>query len=146
MYSGRALWKTVARVLAVLSVAITLWSLNVAWGDDPALRGGPPRQWERHLVGAALLAGLSAVLVLFGSRPGAALVLRSINVAISLGPGVIALVLRSEAAEKNLPQLLEGPGWTWLAVGSGLAVLAAASTFLSQKSPERKRARGRSGR
>ena len=143
MYSGGALWKTVARVLAFLSVAITLWSLNVAWGDDPAMRGGPPKQWERHLVGAALLAGLSAILVFFGSRPGAALALRAVNVAAALGPAVIALVLRSDAEAKNLPQLLEGPGWAWLAAGSGLALLAAASTFLSRKSPERRRARAR---
>jgi len=143
MYSDGGLLKTAARVLAVLAVAVTVWSLNVAWGDDPALRGGPPKQWERHVVGAALLGGLAAVLVFVGSRARPHVAVRAAACAAALGPLVIALVLRSDAAAQGLPQLVAGPGWTWLTVGGGLGVLAAASTFVIRRTPERKRARGR---
>jgi hypothetical protein len=143
MYSGGALVKTAARVLAVLSVAIAVWSLNVAWGDDPSLRGGPPAQWERQVVGAALLAGVAAALALYNSRPGAHRAVRAAGLVAALGPGLVAIYLRSDASSMGLPQLLTGPGWTWLAVGSALALLAAASTFFIQRIPERRRARGR---
>lgn len=141
----------IARALAVLSVALTGWSLNVRWGAGDNVRGGPPMQWERHVVGAALLAAVAAVLVFLASRAGAHRVLRAAAVVLALGPGAIALVLRRDAAASNLPNLVAGPGWTWLAAGAGLSLLAAALTFAvtapaaaaSRKTPARRRAGGR---
>lgn len=135
--------KSIVRGLAVLSVALTAWSLNVRWGAGDTVRGGPPMQWERHVVGAALLAAIAAVLVWLATREAAHRLLRVAACAAALGPGVIALVLRRDATASDLTNLVAGPGWTWLAAGAGLAVLAAAGTWVSRKTPVRRRARGR---
>lgn len=142
----------VVRALSVVAVALTGWSLNVRWGAGN-VRGGTPMQWERMVVGATLLAVIAAVLVWLASRPGARRTgMRAAAVVAALGPAIIAAYVRYQAIAQDLPNLVAGAGWTWLAAGAGLGLVAAAGTFavqaeagkpVSQKSPARRRARGR---
>ncbi|HLU67506.1 MAG TPA: hypothetical protein VKZ63_14590 [Kofleriaceae bacterium] len=143
---------TLARGLSVLSVAIAVWSLNVKWGEETAVRGGPPIHWERFVVGAALLCGLAAVLVWLATRPRGARWLRAAATAPALGAAAIAAYLRYRAAADDVPNLVAGPGWTWHAAGAALAVVAAVVTALAtapeaaaptRRSPARRRGAGR---
>lgn len=115
----------IPRALSLVAVAATGWSLNVRWGADTAVRGGPPMQWERIVVGAALLAAVSALLVWLATRARASRPLAYAATAFALGPGALAVHLRQSAQRDEISQLLSGSGWTWLAAGAG-AILAAA--------------------
>ena len=145
---------TVARALSFLSVAIAVWSLNVKWGAESAVRGGPPSHWERYVVGAAMLCALAAVLVWIGTRAKASRPLRAAAVGPALGAAAIAAYLRYRAGAEETMALVDGPGWIWLAAGCAAAVVAAILTALatapappaSQKSQARRRGAGRSGR
>lgn len=121
-----------ARAASLVGVALVGWSLNVKWGSGTAVRGGPPMQWERFVVGAALLAALAAVAVWIATRPSASALrtpLRAAAVLLAAGVGAIALHLRGEAERPALSDLVNGPGWTWLTVGGLISLAAAAATF-----------------
>ena len=53
----------------------------------------------------------------------------------ALGAAAIAFYLHREASGSEIEGLLAGPGWTWMAIGTGLAV-AAAGGVLALRSPE----------
>ena len=157
MYSAPMKAGTVARALSFLSVAIAVWSLNVKWGAETAVRGGPPTHWERYVVGAAMLCALAAVLVWIGTRASAPRWLRAAATAPALGAAAIAAYLRYRAGAEETMNLVAGPGWVWLAAGCAAAVVAAVLTALatapaparppaSQRSQARRRGAGRSGR
>ena len=114
------------RALALVSVAVTGWSLNLQWGAARL-----PMKWERFVVGATCLTALAAIVVWLRSRParptprwlsGAALVLAVLA-------GTIALYVRHDALGSVDPTRVQGPGWLWLMIGTGLAVLVAAGSF-----------------
>lgn len=149
--------KVLVRAVSVLALAVTGWSLNVGWGEEATARGGPPMQWEKSVVGATLLVGIAAVLLWIATRPkvntGALrLGLRAGAALAALGAAGIAFYLHRDAtSSSDLDGLLAGPGWTWLAVGTGLAVAAVAAVFAirspapaaSRKSRGRRRGAGR---
>jgi hypothetical protein len=151
--------RVLVRAAGLVGAALTCWSNNVKWGTG-AGRGGPPAQWERAAVGAALLSLLAALAVWLATRPGGGasrLWLRVAAVACALGVAAVALDLRSQAGRMKLPDLVEGPGWMWMAAGAGVALAAAAGTFAlrggavagggaSQRSRGRRRAAGQRGR
>ena len=151
--------KVLVRAVSVIALAVTGWSLNVKWGAEATARGGPPMQWEKSVVGATLLVGITAVLLWIATRPkintGAMrLGLRAAATLAALGAAGIAFYLHRDATSSDLDSLLAGPGWTWLAIGTGLAV-AAVGAALAMRSPEpvasrknqgRKRAAGRRAR
>ncbi len=121
-----------ARAASLVGVALVGWSLNVKWGSASAVRGGPPMQWERFVVGAALLAALAAIAVWIATRPSASSLrvpLRAAAVLLAVGVGAIALHLHGEAGRPALSDLVNGPGWTWLSVGGLVSLAAAAATF-----------------
>lgn len=127
------------RAVSVLALAVTGWSLNVKWGAGEGIRGGPPVQWEKEVVGATLLVGIAAVIVWIATRPkvntGALrLGLRAAAAIAALGALGIAVHLHRDATGSEIAGLLGGPGWTWLAIGTGLAV-AAALGLLAIRSP-----------
>jgi hypothetical protein len=132
--------RVLVRAASVLALAVTAWSLNVRWGATATARGGPPMQWERSVVGAALLVAISAVLVWIATRPkintGALrLGLRAAATIAALGAAGIAVYLRRDATSSDIESLLAGPGWTWLAVGTGLAVAAVAGALAVRAAP-----------
>ncbi len=136
--------KVLVRALSVIALAVTGWSLNVKWGAEATARGGPPMQWEKSVVGATLLVGLAAVLLWIATRPkvntGALrLGLRAAATLAALGAAGIAFYLRRDATSSDLDSLLSGPGWTWLAFGTGLAVIAVGGA-LAMRSPAPARA------
>ncbi|HKE19549.1 MAG TPA: hypothetical protein VKB80_31950 [Kofleriaceae bacterium] len=147
--------RVVVRAAGLIGAALTCWSNNVQWGTGPG-RGGPPGQWERAAVGAALLSLLAALAVWLATRPGASRTwLRIAACLCALGVAAIAYHLRAEAEHLRLPNLMEGPGWTWMAAGAGFALAAAAATFAvrgsgaagaSQRSRARRRGAGQRGR
>jgi hypothetical protein len=122
--------RTAVRAVSLVAVAVTGWSLNVRWGAGATVRGGPPMQWEKMVVGATLLAAIAAVLVWFGTRPSATgalrIGMRAASVIAALGAASIAFYLRRDAATDNM---LAGPGWTWLAIGTGLSVASVAGAI-----------------
>jgi hypothetical protein len=126
------------RAVSVLALAVAGWSLNVKWGVGSNVRGGPPMQWEKSVVGAALLVGITTVLLWIGTRPkttGALrLGLRAAAAIAALGAAGIAFYLHRDATSSELHNLVAGPGWTWLAVGAGLAIAAVAGA-LAIRSP-----------
>jgi hypothetical protein len=144
--------RVLVRAASLIGVALAGWSNNVQWGTS-SVRGGPPAQWERHVVGAALLVALAALAVWLGTRPGASrLVVRGAATAFALGALAVALYLRSRADSLRLLDLIDGPGWTWLVAGTGVAVAAALGSFavggegVIRRSRARRRAAGPRGR
>ena len=144
--------RVLVRAVSVLALAVTGWSLNVRWGDTATARGGPPMQWEKSVVGAALLVGITTVLLWIATRPkintGALrLGIRAAAAIAALGAVGITFYLHRDATSSDLESLLTGPGWTWLAIGTGLAVLAVGGA-LAIRSPApagKKAAKARGG-
>jgi hypothetical protein len=117
-----------ARAAALVATLVCGWSLNLRWGDAAAVGAGPPMQWERHVVGTTLLAGLVLVASFFGGRSSARgrppLVARAVALLAALGAVAIALWLHRDAA-RGFTSLVAGPGWSSLAAGAGLALVGA---------------------
>lgn len=131
--------RVLVRAVSVLALAVTGWSLNLRWGAGEGFRGGPPMQWEKSVVGATLLVAIAAVLVWIATRPkvntGAMrLGLRAAAALSALGAAGIAFYLHRDASGSEIDGLLAGPGWTWMAIGTGLAV-AAVGGVLAMPSP-----------
>ena len=131
--------RVLVRAVSVLALAVTGWSLNLRWGAGEGFRGGPPMQWEKSVVGATLLVGIAAVLVWIATRPkvntGALrLGLRAAAALAALGAAGIAVYLHRDASGSEIQGLLAGPGWTWMAIGTALAV-AAVGGVLAMRSP-----------
>src|SRR5688572_19185688 len=131
--------RVLVRAVSVLALAVTGWSLNLRWGAGEGFRGGPPMQWEKSVVGATLLVGIATVLVWIATRPkvntGALrLGLRAAAALAALGAAGIAVYLHRDASGSEIDGLLAGPGWTWMAIGTGLAVAAVAGV-LAMRSP-----------
>lgn len=132
---------TLLRALALVSVAVAGWSLNLQWGAARL-----PLKWERFVVGATCLTALAAIAVWLRSRParptarwlsGAALVL-------ALAAAAIALYIRHDALGSVDPTRVQGPGWLWLMLGTALAVVVAAGSFtLRGQAPARARGKKR---
>jgi hypothetical protein len=144
--------RILVRAASLVGAALAGWSNNVQWGTG-AVRGGPPAQWERHVVGAALLVALAALAVWLGTRPGGSrLILRAAASGFALAALAIAFHLKSRAESLRLFNLIDGPGWTWLVAGGGTALAAALGSFavgrevVSRRSRARRRAPGPRGR
>jgi hypothetical protein len=147
-----AAFRILVRAASLIGVALAGWSNNVQWGTG-SVRGGPPAQWERHVVGAALLVVLAALAVWLGTKPGASrLIVRGAAVGFALGGLAVAFYLKSRAESLRLLTLIDGPGWTWLVAGAGTALVAAVGSFavgrdvVSRRSRARRRAAGPRGR
>jgi hypothetical protein len=144
--------RVLVRAVSVIALAVTGWSLNVRWGENATAGGGPPMQWEKSVVGATLLVGLVAVLLWIATRPkvntGALrLGLRAAATLAALGAAGIAFYLHRDATSSDLDTLLGGAGWTWLAVGTGLAVIAVgAALAIPSPVPDRVAPAGKKGR
>jgi hypothetical protein len=122
---------TVLRGLAWLGVAVAGWSVNLKWGDDPALGTGAPTMWERHVVGATLLAAVAALALSISGRGGrpprlpyrlAALAASAL--ALGLALSIYLRVTRSEFYE-HMVGIVSGPGFAWLAAGTAMSFAAA---------------------
>lgn len=136
--------RVLIRAASVIGFALTAWANNVRWGTS-SVRNGPPAQWERYAVAAALLSGLAAIAIWLGTRTGTApsrMWLRGAGCLFAVGVGAIAFQLWRLAGELRLPDLLAGPGWSWLAGGAGVS-LAAAVGSLALRPPPEKRASAR---
>lgn len=132
MYS-RAVMRPITAIRAVAWIAAVIagYSLAVRWGTDPDVRSGPPAHWERHVVGAVVLAFFAAVLLMFSKAGGRqAWLTRGLAAAAAMGTVGIALSLRSTAHSTGFPDLVDGPGWTWLVAGGAVATIAAAVSLL----------------
>lgn len=124
---------TLYRALAWTGTII-VWSslVLVRWGGNPSLPAGPPGQWEKLVVGAGLLAVLSALAISVSGRKrvppswGA----RAVSAASAAMVLAIAWHLRSDALATGFAaDLLSGQGWSWLVAGGGMALGAALGTF-----------------
>jgi len=125
-YERRLQLITVLRASAWIAVATAGWSLNLHWGTDALVRPGAPPQFERHVVGAALLAAIAALALAFaGPTRKATRRAAAIAVACAMAAHGIAWWIRSLAISTGQPQLVTGSGWTWLVIGTALATLAA---------------------
>jgi len=140
--------RVLVRALSLIAAALTGWSNNVRWGTS-AVRAGPPGQWERIAVGAALLSALVALAVWLGTRSGlgvSRMWWRGAACLFAFGVVAIAFHLRAQAESLQLPDLIAGPGWSWLAAGAGAALAAAVGSFAVRGDvsiSRRKRARRR---
>ncbi|HWM86230.1 MAG TPA: hypothetical protein VNO33_10345 [Kofleriaceae bacterium] len=146
--------RVLVRAASLIALAVTGWASNVRWGTSTAVRNGPPAQWERFVVGAAMLSALVAFTVWLGTRAGAGpsrLWLRAAACLFALGVAAIAFTLRQRALDLKLPDMVAGPGWMWLATGAGLSIATAVGSFAvretaSQRSRARRRAASQRGR
>lgn len=122
---------TIFRAMAWLGVAVVFWSLNMRWGTDPNLPNGPPGQWERPIVGAGLLAMISALAISLSGRKHTppSWLARGIAVAGGVLTIAIALYLHSDALATGFGDAILGGGWLWLLAGGGLVLGAAAGTL-----------------
>ncbi len=157
MYSGYALRPiTAIRAILWLSIVVTAWSMSQPWGDEISVGKGPPNQWERHVVGAALLLLLSALSITFTARKvekpgGVALAIAGLA---SLGALALALDLRSGALDKQQGHVLLGGGWLWMCAGACTSFGAVVSAFtlrfrpaeLAQKSDAESQAASKAAR
>lgn len=134
---------TILRAFAWLGAAVTFWSLNVKWGVSADIGSGPPGQWERHVVGAALLGFIGALALSISGRRGLPPALWARLVTLGSGAGiiVIAFVLRNDAFAEGFEHLIAGPGWTWMFAGGGLVSASALGAF-GIKPPEARDDRG----
>jgi hypothetical protein len=131
--------RVLVRAASLIAVALVAWSLNVRWGSSSAVRGGPPIQWERIVVGAALLSAIAALAIWLATRPkiGASRTwLRGIAGGAALAVAAIAIRLRSEAVDRELNDLVNGPGWSWLTAGAAVSIAAAAASFALRGEPD----------
>jgi hypothetical protein len=124
---------TIFRALAWTGTMIVFGSLVlVRWGENPNLPSGPPGQWEKLVVGAGLLAVLSALAISVSGRrrvppSWAARAVAAVSAALVLG---IAFHLRSDALATGFAaDLLSGQGWIWLVAGGGMVLGAVIGTF-----------------
>ena len=125
-------------------MALAGWSLNIRWGLDAMGRTGAPPQFERHVVGAALLAAVAAVALAFAApHRASARKAAIIATAAALGSHAIAWWIRSLAAATGQPQLTTGAGWLWLVTGTGLAIAAAAGALFLKAPAKAERPRKR---
>ncbi len=131
---------TLLRAVAWLGLAVVAWSLNIRWGVDPNVPTGPPAQWQRHVVGAGLLALIAAVALSASGRKGnpPSNVARGIAVGAALLIAVLGLVVRSSATSSGFEHLLQGSGYRWMFSGGGLVLGAAIGAF-ALRAPEPKK-------
>ena len=132
MYSGYALRPiTVIRAILWVAIVVTAWSLGVPWGDEVAVGKGPPSQYERHVVGAALLLLVAAFTMMRTARknekPGG--IALAIACLASLAALALALDVRSTALDKEQGHVLLGGGWLWMSAGACTAFGAVVSAF-----------------
>jgi hypothetical protein len=105
--------------------------MSVPWGDEASVGNGPPNQWERHVVGAALLLLVAAFTMTRTARKdekpgGVALAIAGLA---TLGALALALDLRSTALDKQQGHVLLGGGWLWMCAGASAAFGAVVSAF-----------------
>lgn len=134
---------TIFRAFAWLGVAVIFWSLNLRWGIDEGLPGGPPTSlWERLVVAAGLLAMVSAITLSVSGRKDnpPSWNARGIAGVAAFFVVVIGLYLRSNAAG-ILVNAIEGQGWTWMMAGGGLVAGAVVGSF-GLKKPIRRPPKG----
>lgn len=114
-----------------MAIVVTAWSLGVPWGDEVAVGKGPPSQFERHVVGAALLLLVAAFTMTRTARknekPGG--IALAIAGASSLGALALAIDLRSTALANQQGHVLLGGGWLWMTAGACTAFGAVVSAF-----------------
>jgi uncharacterized membrane-anchored protein len=122
---------TIIRGIAWIGVAVAATALMVRWGTDDAVRSGPPSHWEREVVGGLVLAAIAAVLLMFGGAESRQRwFTRGIAAAAAAATVWIALSLRSSALVTGFPDLIAGPGWTWLMAGGAVTLGAAVLSLL----------------
>jgi hypothetical protein len=122
---------TVIRAVQWASIVVTGLSLSRPWGDEIAVGKGPPSQYERHVVGAALLLFVAALTMARTARkdgkPGRFAL--AIAGAASLGAVALALGVRSTAIENQQAHVLLGGGWMWMSAGACMSIGAVVSAF-----------------
>jgi hypothetical protein len=119
---------TFIRAVAWFAVVVLFWSLNIRWGTDLDVNAGPPGQWERHVVGAGLLAAVAALALSVSGRRGNPPSWLARGVAFGAAALIltIGLLLRREAQSAITgADLIAGAGWTWMMAGGGFALSAA---------------------
>jgi hypothetical protein len=133
---------TVFRAIAVIGVMITWWSLNLQWGADIDAGSGPPNQFNRHAVGAGLLATICAIALWASGRKGQppSWVARGVAIGAAAGSLLVVYMVRSKAHSSGFPHLIDGPGWKWMLAGSGIMVSAAAGALALRPPPPKGKA------
>lgn len=130
---------TLFRAMAWFGVVVVFWSLNVRWGTDIDVRGGPPSLWHRTVVGCGLLGFLAALALSVSGRKGAppAWWARGVAGGASLLMLFLAWRLYQGITTGVNPDAVRGTGFTWMVAGSGM-VLSAVIGTLGMKPPEPK--------
>ncbi len=149
MYSRRPLRPiTVIRAVHWAAIAVTGWSLSLPWGDELAVGKGPPSQWERHIVGAALLLLIAALAMSFTGKKDSKPTTRAILIAAlgSLGAMALAMSIRQHSIADEQAHVLLGGGWMWMVAGTCMAVgaVASAATLRYLPSEAKKESPGKS--
>lgn len=130
-YEGALQAITPIRAAAWIAVVVAGWSLNIRWGLETTVRAAAPPQFERHIVGAALLALLAAAILMFASpRRKSARTAAFLALLLGAGSHAIAWWIRALASEQGHPQLTEGSGWTWLFTGTALSAAAGGAALI----------------
>lgn len=120
------------RGLAWFGTLVVFGSLVlVRWGDDPNLPGGPPGTVEKLVVGACLLAVLSAMAISVSGRKRIppSWTARIIATASALAVLGITGYIYRHAHSTGFTDVLGGQGWLWLLAGGGMLLGAAAGTM-----------------
>jgi hypothetical protein len=123
---------TLFRGLAWIGALVVFGSLVlVRWGADPNLPGGPPGTVEKFVVGACLLAALSAMAISVSGRKRIppSWTARIIATASAAAILAITVYIRSHALSTGFTDILRGQGWLWLFAGGGMLLGAAVGTL-----------------
>jgi len=119
------------------SVAVTAWSSAMPWGDELGIGKGPPSQFDRQLVGAALVLLVGAIAMILtahkGKKPGPFAL--AVSGSASVGAIALALTVRSTAIDHGQAHVLLGGGWTWMAAGASIALGASLSAVALRMRP-----------
>lgn len=123
---------TMFRGLAWFGTLIVFGSLVlVRWGADPNLPGGPPGTVEKFVVGACLLAVLSAMAISVSGRKRIPPSWTARIIAASSAAAIVTITgyIYIHARNTGFTDLLGGQGWGWLLAGGGMLLGAAVGTM-----------------
>lgn len=109
--------------LAALACVVAMISV---WGPEANMRSGPPKQLERHVAGAILLAVIAAITLTSSGRGKHMPAWWARGVAAACGVAAIAVTfaLRAKVQSEGTAHLIEGAGWAWMLAGTAVVSLA----------------------
>ena len=114
------------RLLLWLAALASIMAMISIWGPDANMAQGPPKQLERHVTGAILLAFVAAIALTSSGRGTSppAWWARAVAAAGGVAALGVTFALRAKVRSEGTAHLIEGAGWAWMLAGTAVAAAA----------------------